>query len=416
MYFPEDSKVQGDMAAFTVLLRISSIRDIISYLFDKLGIRQQKGKASMSYVEELLGDVSDCIERALVWCFENPTEIQWRGLRIDKEIATLEERVVALFSEYESVEEAQHRRQDFAQMKIDLVVMSLESLNAVIPSLQAAADGENTAIPLDISSATASRAKEVAQHLGSCTRNGATRGNTGADVISKLNVTQALLSQRERELEDLRVRTKVFEERLNSTVEDSKLFDSLSKRIVKLESKLQGAKQALQVEQESKSNSEGDAGRIHGSRPAPAGKELSEVADRPYNDVYRRERQRLRSELVRTKLADLQPLPAPTTGKYAEIDKEIVLRDTITTTLKNAREAASNARAVLLDPMTLQPTTRGATLSRKGLLQALALARKQSFRKSLEPEGTSSVVSTEVHADDLSRDVPSLVRLLQGSL
>lgn len=92
-----------------------------------------------------------------------------------------------------------------------------------------------------------------------------------------------------------------------------------------------------------------------------------------------KESARLRHILVHRQLADLQSgqsMLASLQEKTSLDSNARQVRDSLRVALRNAREAASSAQAIRLDAQTLQPTTRGATMSRKQLLQAKALANR----------------------------------------
>lgn len=405
-YFPDAARVQGDVAAFGALRSAVATLHMASSLSGKLS-RGGFGAHEEDFLE-LFGSISLAAETAVRWCFDDAKLISTRGPSVEKELRALEEHTRTLCADFASAADVRNWADDFAHMKLDLVSMALDTLNALVPPRFERPTGAHSAEALvaDITRAAHVRASEIAGSLKHCSDADKSDSEQFVELRSKLDTAKSKLERKCRELGDLRVRTSVFEERLSSTLDDAKEITALRQKVSDLEAELAASKEAL-IAKCGKEGAEGETREE--SRDRQSNDADAAVVVPRHLDIIdeAKESARLRRLLVHRHLADIQTLPLSTNvNEQLTFEKNHAVCETVRTALDNAREAASNARAIRLNADTLQPNTRGATMSRKVLLQAISLAtrhlpndNKQNRRDSAQHHVLKlSNASEEVHS------------------
>lgn len=393
IYAPQSA--HPDFFAYHLLLHASSLHTLSDLTTEHL------------YSTPVLRPFVDLFERvraaatdAVAWCFEVPSDIPSRAANIHSTVSTLETRAASLFSELKAVDEAARWSQQFSSMKLELVTMAIDAVRVCLPRGFTSVLQHPDFCVIDVCN---ERAADFASVVLSSREGQLGSGRGKDDLMARLTVATAALEARKQEIEDLRVRNAVFEDRISAALVDSKRAEALQIRVEELEQELLrvGERNAdINVDVDTKIVSEEN---VH-TEDNPKVSAAAILTPAQLVDAWK-ETKRLRAMLVQRRLGDLCAPPFETNEKVLDVDRRTTVRNVVADALNGVRVAASMARVVVLDKETLQPVTRGATMSRKTLLQSLAVSQKacveQGFPLHMDRYGESTEVQVGYTEDRL---------------
>lgn len=350
-YFPRDI-IGEDFAAF------EAFRAGVVVIEMAKRLRAWLGPGAYSWAHgffAVLEEACLAVDDALRWCFEEPGA---RGAQLVEAVTALEERFNSVVKEVNSGETVQWT-ESYANMKIGLFRMAAESVMGVTSRKF---DGRRSiagidALVDDVQSALARRGAEVRAKLKAASGSGAGGLEGLTAVRAKLDASKSVLRRKTSELEDLRVRANVFEERILTALEESKELSTLRTRVTELEAEL--------AREKSTHSENRDISQL----PSDDGVDPKAIGVNGVGSDFRHsegvdntnEAARLRRILVRRHLADLQPLTFHESIYQHKAEEEAKLQRSMRQVLEEARLSASNSAAVELDAETLKPKAQHIT-------------------------------------------------------
>lgn len=413
-YFPERMEIQEDMAAFRLYARAH----VIDCLAERIaGQMRNCTNESLRSCGELCENAVSTIRSATRWCFANENTLVQRMRMLQPGVETLEQRVVGLFHEVALMADGHTWRGEVARMKTDLIVLAIESVRGVVIHGEGA---EERVCEIDIRDVCRKRAR-IVRERGVCVDDGGDERKV-EELNSRLNAARVKLERAEVELEDLRVRNCVFEERVRGAVADQREMKALRERVKEVEMQLRErnalsitnnvsdtkAKDVATTDVDTAQLPEQDSPvRPRDSFDSTRNANVPTPLQEPYDGA---KMTRLRRKLLHHQLADLH-VDATETQAFHSRQNDITIHQALSQALHNARQAASMARVVRLDRETLQLCTRGATMSRKEILQSLAVVRDMKTREWRQKVEHCA----ELREIRVSGDVKQVVEVLQNS-
>lgn len=412
-FLPPEIAVEGDIDALHLSLLMKSVVGCHGRCVDLL-------QGTVPALAAALEAAESALHRATMWCFEDSAQIPIRAAAMRPAAASLEERTRALVADIQSVENAQSWNAEYVQMKVGLLTMAVDSVLALVP--------ESFRIPtstaLDLRVALEPRVKDIRERLAGLATSSAHASNLARESASRADVASTLLQQRERELEDVRVRAGVFEDRLAAATVAVTKGEELKAQIAHLENQLELAQQAqdeqvlaavVQVQRDADRIAEPSVDSEQEMRTNEHGGDSQRLVEFRLGlalDESRRSANRLRRQLTERRLADLVASQEVSTERVERMQKRRVARDAMSKALSLAKSSAASAHVVRLDPETLEPQTRGATMSSKGLLQSLALAQNHIGSEALLAQhGLFPLATTALDVPNASQNAASLAAL-----
>lgn len=345
-YFPEGI-VGEDFMAFEALKAGLTVLEMMK------GLHPNFGKSIPAWGPDFLAALEEschAVESVLRWCFEEP---EGRGVCVLEFVTALQERLSAVAKDVEN-EETTRWTEDFANMRTGLLRMGIETVVGITSRrfVGLRSVGGVDALLKDVRVALERRASEVRARLKALSTGGDLKDVE--DLKAKLDTTSSMLNRKTRELEDLRVRMNVFEERISTALEESKELGLLRTRVTELEAELNHERTA-----------HSDCRNVG---PLPLEDSVN-LKSAPMNGIANdhmhledvdntKEAARLRRILARRHLADLQPLSFNVNSYRHESKEEAELYKSMRRALEQARFSASNSAAVELDAETLEPRTK----------------------------------------------------------
>lgn len=380
--------VRGIFAAFRVFFISESVRAWTTHV--SLASKSETGDGDFAKLAKL---IDETVRRSVAWCFASPPNLAERGIMLEKGMSSLEERVEALSRE---IAEGQSHRwtAEYSQMKQDLVGMPIEVLKSVVPGSWTRVQNEDE---MDFHEICTEQARHMKGILTSEERE--VHKKAMEELNSKLNAVRLTLEQKNRELDDLHVRTSIFKERLDASRKDKENMKALQDKLTTVDKELAVAK-ATAKKAEMEPFADSPSAKVE-KQPRQPEVFKSGLQESPRERAKRtNETVRLRRMLVRSQMADLQSRTSLSDDADARLRETMQVRNAVSKALNDARTAASMARVVRLDPETLEPKIEGVTMSRKTILQSLGALEKQTGVARCDVEVSRYSVQYEASLDD----------------
>lgn len=410
-FFPGTVNLTSDFAVFRIALQAR----VVSVITELLRIESSQKPGPLSNVIDLFYRAGSVAQMCISWVLSDYATMTERANEVKQAIDQLEQRTVTLYIEVESFDATTQWTQEFTRMKTELLTVAVDSLCGLLPrELSSPTIAKSTEFSQNLITAYKQRAQVVAKQLDSLERERSHESQL-SELKSKFEVGKTMLAQRNRELDELRVRNLIFEDRVKKATEDAERISKLQKELEVLQEKLRVAAQHSDPDVVKGSKTESTETKSDGYSKTVSRKKV-ETMSIPEKRTRANESSRLRKTIMQLQLADLQTVGVSTNICEPRYDEKIHTRKTLSVVLQSAREASSKARVLKLDPKSLQPKSRGATLSRKPLLQSLALSARMSKNTSINQFETRYADMRQVTVDTPSADIKSVVELFNSSL
>lgn len=373
-FFASDNNVRQEFSALRLLLMTASVDAVATYAVANF----PTGATVAAPLRKSLADAAGAARRAAAWVFTDTEDVVNRTSQIDSALATLRERVISSTTE---VSRPAFPSTDAAPVDVQagLINLSIEAVDGFVRNSLTLSPFQDKELSPSVRNSLRHRAERF--------RN-TPRLDASVDVAHRLEET---IAARERELEDATVRCAAFENAVTKARNDiTSLRDALAGAEAEIE--------RLRTKEDSVVDNANDGEDNIQAFVDNENHNIVEVApEHERTPLEKREVQRnlrrLRNCYLRGAISDLKPL----SSDFATLarDHDVDTYNAMSAALQRARVAAANAHVVRLDPQTLIPTTCGATMSRRGLLEAIAAARTTRARYARSSRQITEPCATE---------------------
>ncbi|CAN8070829.1 unnamed protein product [Agarophyton chilense] len=371
-YFPQSDTLQADFKAYYVFLRAHSIHTIATYakdhFFDHFFNELQTSSSQQAFIQcalNLFGKLAKLTAELLAWCFEKANDIPYRAGKIYDAVITLEQRTASLF---EQLFEIQQRRgnasctPEYVTINTELLEMAMDTIFDVLPAPPALITSANCS---DLSSLIKKSATERAHNVCEGLINASRDADAHNELQVKLNAARTKLQQRERELDDMKVRLNVYEDRMTKARQDAKLSETLKIQVSKLEEQIANARDRDEPGKGVQSVAEADS-KLHDDQQSRKtdneSTQTQKATSLSNNSVATPLTQlqqmkdiiHIRRQLLRTHLSDISSDTRESKDHRADLQDVLKVHSTLSCALNDLRAAAANASVVTLHPDTLK--------------------------------------------------------------
>ncbi|KAI0556911.1 Sm Like Protein [Gracilaria domingensis] len=429
-YFPEPDALGADIRAYQLFLRAHSIRAIATYARHHIPTPNPDPQQTLSSPQQtfaqsalhLFGKLVWLMRDLVAWCFEEADDVPFRAVKLHDATVTLEQRAANVFEQLFEMQQ-QHISTsctpEYATMNTELLEMAMDAITDLLPSspVHPTSAGNEDDLSMLIREAAIQRARTVRDGLINASRN----AEASDQLESKLNAARTKLRQRESELDDIKVRLSVYEDRMTKARDDAKLVETLKTQVTELEEQI-----AKAVDRGIPSESVRNVAEANSITPTET---RTTDADQAINSSKRRVATPLaqlqqvqdvihvRRQLLHTYLSDIQSDTNISTQPQVDLESMLHTRDTLSHALNDLRTAAANASVVTLDEDTLKVKRSGKSMSQKILLQAMAASCSnedtlKQWRIERERFCDSKILKMEVSNDEMA----STLKLMRGAM
>lgn len=406
----EDNVIWTEMRPMRLLIGAAAVDAVATYAVANFPV----GATAAARLRCALADAAVAARRAASWVFQDAERVPERVADVEGALRTLRERVSASATD---AARPSFPVTDAAPVDVQagLIVLAVEAIDTYVRDVSA----PSAFIGSDVSPAlreTLRRRTEILRKTPRIT-------DADRDVAKRLERT---IAARERDLDDLAVRCAAFEAAVTSARKD---VEMLRDALAIADAEVERLRRAVPSAQPSTATAAASA-KVVGTVASGAASGAHSVATtdnarsrrgtesdivvtdgtsawssdaegnaadwRP-TPLERRDTQlslrRLRACYLRGVVSDLQSR-AHGNARRARID-DLTTHAAMSGALQRARSAAANAHVVRLNPRTLQPTTCGATMSRRALLEAISAGRAVRTHHSRSLQTTPASCATQ---------------------
>eukprot|EP00178_Gracilaria_changii_P020138 TRINITY_DN584_c1_g1_i2.p1 TRINITY_DN584_c1_g1~~TRINITY_DN584_c1_g1_i2.p1 ORF type:complete len:588 (+),score=104.38 TRINITY_DN584_c1_g1_i2:192-1955(+) len=387
-YFPHSDALSSDIKAYQLFLRAHSIHTIATYVQQHILNPPQTSSSQQAFVQGalLLFDKLTSLTRDLLtWCFETADDVPFRAEKLHDPTLTLEQRATNVFEQLLEIQQQQRSSTsctpEYATMNIELLEMAMDAIADILPVPSA----PPTSSPNlgDLGALIRQAAEQRARNIRASLINASRSAEASVQLEDKLNAARTKLQQRESELDDMKVRLNVYEDRMTAARQDAKLLETLKTQVSKLEEQIANATNGDAPNESVQHVAEASSVTLQEPHAAHAGDQANHSQQsicsskdciptplaqlQQVQDVIH-----VRRQLLRTYLSDIRSDTALSQQPRADLQGMLQLRDTLSHALNDLRTAAASASVVTLHADTLEVKGRGASMSQKIMVQAMA--------------------------------------------
>lgn len=337
-YFPPET-LQGDFFFFEAMKDGNIAKLAIDELLGNTSEAQFSWQTEMQAV---LHKALVSIEGSLRWCLENPEE---RGEKVYVAMAELKHRLQIVSKEVNRPDVVRWT-EDFGRMKVGLLELAEEGVSGCVHNARSTESKGLEQFYLDVGTVLRTRAKQIRARLNTSTKHYSKEESTSTSEALKKE-----LRRKGGELDDLKVRMKVFEDRIARATKERRELVECKERVAELEQMLLQAQSPNSSKSEEPTNLEGNLTK--GSTP----KRFADVGSSYDKIAVVNEAERLRGVIMRAQVADLRPTISNNDGVTADGEITAIRKEyqEISEAWNESRRIASKFAAVKLDPETLKP-------------------------------------------------------------